>query len=201
MVGDENKSRPLYPGLAPDLHALQHLITAEGEGASAVIDLLSVAPMEMASRSTLLYTPSGSSNPDHAAPLSALGIDDFHIFPTIPTLLVRLNGLLGKATMGTRLYVTGTEGFIGQVAQLALSHGIDSRALVSEHRGSLARRVLCIHCKGITQNVTTNIVPCSHCGIPLQVRDHYSRRLGAFMGVSGDAETPGSLPVPEETFR
>jgi hypothetical protein len=32
------------------------------------------------------------------------------------------------------------------------------------------------------------------------VRDHFSRRLGAFMGVMVDAEAPGEIPAIEEVF-
>ena len=32
----------------------------------------------------------------------------------------------------------------------------------------------------------------------LFVRDHFSRRLGAFQGVCIDAETPGDVPEPVE---
>jgi DNA-directed RNA polymerase subunit RPC12/RpoP len=133
--------------------------------------------------------------------LQALGAQSIHLTPTVPTLLVRLNALLVGATMGTRLYVAGTEGFIGQVMQLALGHGMDHQSISTEHRGSLARRVQCIHCKGIVEDVTTQVVACAHCGIPLQVRDHYSRRLAAFMAVSVDAEAPGEVPPVQEIYR
>ena len=43
--------------------------------------------------------------------------------------------------------------------------------------------------------VVATPVACSHCGVKLTVRDHYSRRLGAFMGVCVDAEAPGVLPA------
>jgi predicted RNA-binding Zn-ribbon protein involved in translation (DUF1610 family) len=102
--------------------------------------------------------------------------------------------------MGVRLYCAGTEGFIGQVIQRAESHFINHKSIVTEHCGSLARRIQCIHCKGITENVTTNIAACSHCGLNLLVRDHYSRRLGAFMAVSADAEAPGEVPAIQEIF-
>ena len=195
------KSRPSYAGLAPDPAARRHLIAAEGEGALAVIDLVAQATGDFLARSTVLYTSAGSAAVDHQKRLAALGTDSCHVFPTIPTLLVRLSGILATATMGTRLYASGTEGFIGEVVQLALTHGIDHRSICTEHRGSLARRVQCVHCKGITERVTTNIVRCAHCGISLLVRDHYSRRLGAFMGVVADAEAPGELPATEEIFR
>jgi hypothetical protein len=32
------------------------------------------------------------------------------------------------------------------------------------------------------------------------VRDHYSRRLAAYMGVSADAEVPGELPPIRELY-
>jgi len=102
--------------------------------------------------------------------------------------------------MGLRLYLSGTEGFIGQAMQVALDHGIDFNAIRTEHRGSAARRVQCVHCKGITENVSTSPFMCSHCGLPLLVRDHYSRRIGAFQGVNVDAEAPGTAPPPEVLF-
>ncbi len=51
------------------------------------------------------------------------------------------------------------------------------------------------------ENVTTNPVICSHCGLNLLVRDHFSYRLGAFQGVCIDAEVPGEAPAPEEIFK
>lgn len=121
--------------------------------------------------------------------------------PTIETLLIRLDGFLATATMGTRLYTAGTEGFMGQVIQHAGNYFMDHHSIMTEHCGSLARRIQCVHCKGVTENVTTNVARCSHCGVDLAVRDHYSRRLAAFMAVSADAEAPGNLPIVEEIFR
>ena len=102
--------------------------------------------------------------------------------------------------MGTHIHLAGTEGFIGQAQQVAMNHGVDPASLHNEHRGSAARRVQCVHCKGFTDNVTTSPYTCSACGLSLLVRDHYSRRLGAFQGVCIDAEEPGTAPKPEELF-
>jgi len=194
------KSRPVYGRLALDAYAKRHLIAAEGEGAQAVLDCLAAAPPDALARVTILYASGGSRDRNHLERLSALGADYCHEFPTIPTLLFRLDGVLGTATMGLRLYASGTEGFMGQVIQRVLAHGIDHHSIITEHRGSLARRVQCVHCKGIIENVTTNIATCTHCGVNLLVRDHYSRRLGAFMGVSADAEEAGALPAREDAF-
>ena len=63
------------------------------------------------------------------------------------------------------------------------------------------RRVQCVHCKGITENVSTDPFVCSHCGLNLFVRDHYSRRLAAFQGVNIDAEDPGQVPEAVVRFK
>ena len=68
------------------------------------------------------------------------------------------------------------------------------------HAGSQRRRVWCTHCHGSTEGVTTNVVACAGCGRHLLVRDHFSRRHGAFMGVMVDAEQPGVRPAMQEVF-
>ena len=74
-------------------------------------------------------------------------------------------------------------------------------AIQTEHRGSVARRMQCVHCKGITEDVETDPFECSHCGLNLFVRDHYSRRLAAFQGVCIDAEDPGNVPEKVELYK
>ncbi len=193
-------SRPVYGGLQPDPRAKHNLFVVEGEGAAAVLDLAANAPPEFFAKATLLYCPAGSAGKDYETRLEALRPKALWLFPTPATVMFRLKGVLQTATMGTRLYVTGTEPFIGLALQEALEAGIDHKSLITEHRGSAKRRVQCVHCKGFTENVTTNPVNCSHCGLNLLVRDHYSRRLGAFQGVCIDAEVPGEAPAPEEIF-
>jgi DNA-directed RNA polymerase subunit RPC12/RpoP len=109
--------------------------------------------------------------------------------------------VLSGARMGTRIYAAGSETMIGLAVQLAQEFAMDPQAVLTEHRGTQARRVQCVHCKGFTENVTTNIVRCAHCGTNLLVRDHYSRRLAAFQGVCVDAEVPGELPEIVEVFK
>jgi predicted RNA-binding Zn-ribbon protein involved in translation (DUF1610 family) len=194
------KSRPVYGGLNVDMNAKRHLFALEGEGAKALLDQVEKAGREFLAASDILYVASGSKAEGHDATLAGLGADTFWVAPTIPVLLNRLNVMLGQAKMGTRIYIAGTEGFIGQAMQLALNHGVDYASIHCEHRGSAARRVQCVHCKGITENVRISPFICSHCGLSLLVRDHYSRRIGAFQGVNIDAEEPGTAPQPEELF-
>ncbi|MBB3165494.1 hypothetical protein E0I74_10905 [Rhizobium laguerreae] len=194
------KSRPVYTGLTIQPRARRHIFALEGEGAKALLDQQPELDETALSRSEILYVARGSQGTGLDEALARLGADMFFTAPTIATLLFRLKGSLATAHMGTRLYLSGTEGFIGQAMLVALDYGMDHASIITEHRGSLARRVQCVHCKGITDDVTTSPFNCSHCGLPLLVRDHYSRRLAAFQGVNIDAEEPGSAPDPEELF-
>ena len=194
------RSRPVYSGLNVDANAARHLFVLEGEGALALLDQVKTAGSDFLAKSDILFVPAASKAHEHDKNLASLNARDLWVAPSIPVLLNRLNVVLGQAKMGTRIYVAGTEGFIGQTVQVAAAHGVDHNSVHAEHRGTTARRVQCVHCKGITDNVTTSPYTCSACGLSLLVRDHYSRRLGAFQGVCIDAEEPGTAPKPEELF-
>jgi dimethylamine monooxygenase subunit C len=184
------KSRPIYTGLAIDANARRHLFALEGEGVEALQDQVKAVGPEFLKTSDILCV----------GPLPNVKANDMWSAPSTPVLLNRLSVNLLNAKMGTRLYLSGTEGFIGQAMKVALEQNIDFNSIRAEHRGSTARRVQCVHCKGITDGVKTSPYKCSHCGLNLLVRDHYSRRLAAFQGVCIDAEEPGTAPAPVEMF-
>ena len=192
-------SRPVYGTLSPQA-GKHHLLVADAEGAAAILDLAKIAPADFFAHAHVMYMPQGP-RPDAVDALKALDPAQFYEGPSIAAALPRLRQTLGAAHMGTRLYVAGTEGLIGQVMQVAGEIGIDHASIQTEHRGSLARRVQCVHCKGITEDVTTQPATCSHCGLLLLVRDHYSRRYAAFQGVCINAEDPTDIPPTVEIFR
>jgi DNA-directed RNA polymerase subunit RPC12/RpoP len=193
------KSRPVYPGFTVALPAQRHLFALEGDGALALLDL--VAPGHaVLERAEILYAPAGPAASVHAAALDELGAADCWIAPSAPTLINRLGAMLATATMSTRLYAAGTEPFIGAVVRLGADFGIKHSSIIKEHRGSAKRRVQCVHCKGFLEDVTTSPVRCTHCGLHLLVRDHFSRRLNAFQGVCVHAEEPDVIPPAEELF-
>jgi dimethylamine monooxygenase subunit C len=195
------KSRPVYGVLQPRAGA-RHLIVADGEGADAIIDLLEKfgeGRADALNNTHIMYTH-GPDGTDKSAALEKLGAAQFFAAPTIPTLLPRLQRVLADGHMGTQFYLTGTEGLIGQAEREIMSTGFPYSDIQKEHRGSTVRRVQCVHCKGITENVASDPFQCSHCGLNLFVRDHYSRRIAAFQGVNIDAEDPGLVPEAQVRF-
>ncbi len=132
--------------------------------------------------------------------LSAFAPAELRVFGDRAALLTEFRAVLEQSVMGTRLYVAGPENFIGLAMQIALEFNLNKDEVSAEELGTLARRVHCVHCRTTTENVTTNIVRCDECSRWLLVRDHYSRRLAAYMGVMVDAEAPGELPPIKEVF-
>ena len=196
------RSRPVYGELTPRPGS-GHLFVADGEGAEAILDLFQKAGAQASSlleKSHIIYMP-GPNGTDLGARLEALGAAQYHRSPSFASAQSRLKKVLADAHMGLQIYLAGTEGLMGQAQRDVIEAGLPHEAVQTEHRGSTVRRVQCVHCKGITENVRTEPFKCSHCGLHLFVRDHYSRRLAAFQGVNIDAEDPGQVPDAVERFK
>lgn len=192
------KSKPVYTTLRPDPSGKLYLLVGQGSGGDALLRLL--AHMPDGAETQVLYATESLSGVDRSGPLTARGLAKLRVFPSTAEVVAHLDRVLSASLMGTRLYVAGSESFIGSVGLVAARYNLTGDEVQSEQCGSAARRVYCIHCKTSQENVKTNIVRCTGCGRHLLVRDHYSRRLAAYMGVMADAESPGSLPPIEERF-
>ena len=196
------KSKPVYAPLSADLGGRYHLMLGRGPGAAALLRVLAEirdAAVPALQKTRVLLVP------DADAPLTTVAFDHLglglvSLFPDTVPLLDAFRLVLGESLMGTRLYVAGPESFIGLAMKIALEFDLNKDEIRAEEVGTLARRVYCIHCRTTTENVRSNVVSCTGCARWLLVRDHYSRRLAAYMGVMVDAEAPGELPPIKETY-
>src|ERR1700722_14351674 len=206
------KSKPVYAPLQADIRGRYHLMLGMGVGAAPllrVIEEMRGAAAASLKNTRVLFVPDrgngvAAAGGAGAAPereqFTAASVEHVQEFAAIPALLEQFRTILGQSLMGTHLYVAGPESFIGLVMKIALEFNLNKDEIRAEECGTLARRVYCIHCRGTTENVRTNIVRCVACERWLLVRDHYSRRLAAYMGVMADAEAPGELPPIKEVF-
>ena len=186
-------SRPVYGALEPRAGSA-HLFIADAEGAEAILD---VATSDLMKTAHIIHISKGT---DFEDALRALKPAQFYSGPTYGAGELRIRKALNDARMGLQVYLSGTESLMGQAQYAAMQAGIPHTAIQTEHRGSTARRMQCVHCKGITEDVETDPFQCSHCGLNLFVRDHYSRRLAAYQAVCIDAEDPGNVPEPKRIY-
>lgn len=196
------KSKPVYAPLRADMRGRYHLML--GLGAAEVALLRVLREMQASAADALpltrvfLVADGGAAEPRRE--IVNLPLQEVRVFAEASSLLDEFKALLAVSLMGTRLYVAGPESFIGLAMRIALEFNLNKDEIRAEEMGSRARRVYCIHCRATTEEVRTNIVRCLGCDRWLLVRDHYSRRLAAYMGVMADAEAPGELPPIKEVF-
>ena len=201
------KSKPVYAPLRADPRGRYHLMLGLGVGEVALLRVLrekQESALEGLARTRVLLLPAPAVGDASAAEarreIERLPLQEMRAFPDVPSLLGEFKSVLVDSLMGTRLYVAGPESFIGLAMKIALEFNLNKDEIRAEELGTQARRVYCIHCRATTENVRTNIVRCLGCERWLLVRDHYSRRLAAYMGVMVDAEAPGALPPIKEVF-
>ena len=201
------KSKPVYAPLRADPRGRYHLMLGLGVGEVALLRVLrelQAAALEGLARTRVLLIPGpavgDASTAEARREIESLPLQEVRAFSDVAALLGEFKSLLADSAMGTRLYVAGPESFIGLAMKIALEFNLNKDEIRAEELGSLARRVYCIHCRTTAENVRTNIVRCLGCERWLLVRDHYSRRLAAYMGVMADAEAPGELPPLKEVF-
>lgn len=186
------KSMPVYRALQFDRSGHTHLAVACGAGAEALLRLAAQASRagSAASACELLYAPAASADLAEGVRAAWPGAT---IAASGNALLAALAHALARQPMGLRFYAAGDEDFLAQASRSAEQHGLDPDEMQCEHVApAAARRVYCIHCHTCNAAVSGSLAPCAGCGRTLLVRDHYSRRLAAFMGVMADAETPGA---------
>jgi hypothetical protein len=211
------KSKPVYEPLRADVGGRYHLMLACGPGGEALLRVLGeirdAAPQALQNTRTLLIpdadaaTDSNIATPPNvttrsniATRIKEFGVSDVRVFDDVAALLTAFRTVLDESLMGTRLYVAGPESFIGLAMKLALEFDMNKDEIRAEELGTQARRVYCVHCRTTSEDVKTNIVNCAGCRRWLLVRDHYSRRHAAYMGVMVDAEAPGELPPIKEVY-
>ncbi len=96
---------------------------------------------------------------------------------------------LGQSRCGLRLELRGDEAFIWPLHAAARQAGLeDDEILLSHVQGS--RLVFCVHCARCQPASPDDTLVCAHCGVHLEVRRHFSQRLGAYLGVCADADQP-----------
>lgn len=102
---------------------------------------------------------------------------------SVTALLERLAGRLARERVGLRLYGAGGASFLSRVAIVADAAGLGAGEVLLAPPRDTARRVVCVHCDTLNDGVEADTVRCLGCGTTLFVREHYSRGLGAYMGV------------------
>lgn len=97
---------------------------------------------------------------------------------------------LRHSHVGSHLYLIGDEAFIWHLHALACDAGLGAEEISAWAAPTGLRRLYCVHCGTLQEAAPTARLTCQHCSVRLAVREHFSRRLGAYLAVCEDADQP-----------
>ncbi|WP_269501572.1 dimethylamine monooxygenase subunit DmmA family protein [Burkholderia sp. IMCC1007] len=179
-------SLPQYAPLQPCFAARSHLVVAQGNALDAVralVDALAGLP-----GAALLVT---------LGHLRATGLPTvFHA--SLDALEDDVRRRLNESVVGVRLYVCGDEAFVWHIRRVAQAAGMLPDEVVATVSG-MRRTVYCVHCGTSHAHDGPDAydeVTCPSCDVRLSVRQHFSARLGAYLGVCADADRPYAGDAP-----
>jgi len=195
MADQGIKSRPIYHPVGLDATGARHLLVVD----TPTVPAEGLRPEFGVFPEIWTVAHDGRQPPSpFMAPKGAES--ETHVFRSVAVLFDNLKLRLAREKMGFRLYAIGSETFLADVQSLGTAAGLSRQEMALAQTGSLSRRIYCVHCRTLTDGAMDNVITCSGCGTSLFVRDHFSVRLAAFMGVVVDAEEPGALPEIETLY-
>lgn len=161
-------SLPRYSAAAPATPAALYVLVTEGEG--------------LAERDARLarFEPATTQLRHLALP---------H-YDNLAQLSQALLALLHGGQVGLQLELVGDEVFVWTLHGLAREAGLLSAEIVLNGTPGGGRKLFCVHCATVQTASAAGLQPCAHCGVQLEVRRHFSERLGAYLGVCADADQP-----------
>lgn len=107
-----------------------------------------------------------------------------------------LGTLLSEAQVGLHLELHGDEAFIWSLRGVAREAGLLAEEITLQCCETDRRMLFCVHCASLQAGTCADLQPCRHCGVLLEVRRHFSERLGAYLGVCADADQPYAQARP-----
>lgn len=95
-----------------------------------------------------------------------------------------ISQLLSQQKMGTYLYLSGKWEFVNRLMSLALEAGFTEHDMQMKVLGPIQKKLICSKCYGVNDVGDHLHITCNHCHLKLEVTNHYSRRLEAYLGYS-----------------
>ncbi|WP_371226328.1 dimethylamine monooxygenase subunit DmmA family protein [Pseudomonas sp. QE6] len=97
---------------------------------------------------------------------------------------------LAGASVGLQLLLSGDEAYLWPLHALARQAGLRPEEIHLLNQGEARRTIYCVHCTALQSGGPAEQHDCQQCGVRLEVRRHFSHRLGAYLGVCADADHP-----------
>ncbi|WP_437879692.1 dimethylamine monooxygenase subunit DmmA family protein [Pseudomonas sp. LRF_L74] len=156
-------SLPRYPSRQPGEHAAHYLLVTQDDGQARRAELTTYAA------------------------LSHLALPRY---ADLDALRQALAERLESGQVGLQLELRGDEAFLWSLRGTALEAGLLADEIILDCTAPDRRTLFCVHCSTLQPGTAADLHTCCACGVTLEVRRHFSERLGAYLGVCADADRP-----------
>lgn len=109
---------------------------------------------------------------------------------SLQALQQALAARLAASHVGVRLELHGDEAFLWALRGIATDAGLLDEEIGLHLLHQNQRNIFCVHCSRVQPGSASEQHECCACGVLLEVRRHFSARLGAYLGVCVDADQP-----------
>lgn len=161
-------SIPRYYNGEPNQLATHHLLVSQGRGCTEQDRICA----------SLNHT---------SVPMTHLTLTDYSSTAELQRVML---STLREATIGLRVYLLGDEDFIWPLHALARVAGLQAEEIEVIPSVAGGHSIYCVHCSTTQHGALESPHTCTECGVVLEIRQHFSRRLGAYLGVCADARQP-----------
>ncbi len=172
------RSLPQYARLTPLGSARRHIVIADSAGLLAVARFLTLTNVSV--ELYLLVDPGMA--------LPSLSVVSCCV--DAPALAETIRHVVPGAKIGARFYISGSSVFVAQTDALLKACGLRDDEIQAEVCIGTTQPVFCVHCRTLTAGLVPGPIQCLGCGLSLAIREHFSHRIGAYLGVCINAETP-----------
>ncbi|WP_028390385.1 dimethylamine monooxygenase subunit DmmA family protein [Bacillus cihuensis] len=90
--------------------------------------------------------------------------------------------VLDKQLIGTKLFISGDWSMVRDVKQVAYSVGFTDAEIQTKEIGIKEEKVYCVKCYNHNLKTNSDEITCVHCHTVLDVSNHFSKRLDAYLG-------------------
>ncbi|MGE8081214.1 dimethylamine monooxygenase subunit DmmA family protein [Peribacillus loiseleuriae] len=90
--------------------------------------------------------------------------------------------VLDKQLIGTKLFISGDWSMVRDVKQAAYSVGFTDKEMQTKEIGIKEEKVYCVKCYNHNKKTNSSEITCVHCHTILDVSNHFSKRLDAYLG-------------------
>ncbi|MCQ6281199.1 dimethylamine monooxygenase subunit DmmA family protein [Bacillus sp. EB600] len=139
------------------------------------IDLHSINNIE-----TIIYVKTDRQQEEILDHLQHIPQYKINLLPTIEN--EKIHAIFKEQKIGTKIFISGPWSMIYHIKDIANTVGFTDDEIQYNGFGQKDHKVYCVKCYSYNKMSNNKVITCEHCKVVLDVSNHFSKRLEAYLG-------------------